>query len=139
MCALDFGFGQRAVGGAHSTNNPGLIPASAVYVYTCTRSWGTRTQARMASYWYTRTGTRVESGQTDESPRMCVFICIYICVCVCVYIVCIHTYMYIYIYLTVKSIWFACLYVDDGVLSIFPNYLFRVYRCHCWIRVDSRI
>lgn len=36
LCALDFGFGQRAVGGAHSTNNPRLIPASAVYVYTCT-------------------------------------------------------------------------------------------------------
>lgn len=93
MCALDFGFGQRAVGGAHSTNNPGLIPASAVYVYTCTRSWGTRTQARMASYRYTRTGTRVESGQTDESPRMCVFICTYMCVYI--YIVCIHTYIYI--------------------------------------------
>lgn len=95
LCALDFGFGQRAVGGAHSTNNPGLIPASAVYVYTCTRSWGTRTQARMASYRYTRTGTRVESGQTDESPRMCVFICTYMCVYI--YIVCIHTYVYIYI------------------------------------------
>lgn len=39
-------------------------------------------------------GTRVESGQTDESLSVCVFIymyiCVYICICVCIY-VCIYT------------------------------------------------
>lgn len=119
MCALDFGFGQRAVGGAHSTNNPGLIPASAVYVYTCTDPG-----VHVHRLGWQVTGTlargRASSPVKPTSHCVCLDICIYD-----VYDVYIHI-LYTYIYTTVKSIWFACLSWTTRPLNFFKLFVWNL-------------
>lgn len=116
MCALDFGFGQRAVGGAHSTNNPGLIPASAVYVYTCTDPG-----VHVHRLGWQVTGTlargRASSPVKPTSHCVCLDICIYdVYVCVYTYI---HLYTYIYIYTNGQKYLVRLFIVDDASSQFF--------------------